>query len=252
LRVLKPYSFIILLSFCFFVPVLFAQELITDRPDQTESALTVPLHSLQVETGFHYETIKENGFRIEQYSIAGTLFRYGIEDNLEIRFGSGYFINKSSETTHNFDDLLAGIKINFLREESAPLDLGVMAHLIVPVFPLFRMRLLAPELIISGSRSLSDKISIGVNLGGSYNSQWTEINYLYTTVIGYSLTQKSGIFIEAYGYLSPKVNPSHYYDGGFTYSLSDFLQLDISGGKNISGIDSNWFISTGVSFRLND
>jgi hypothetical protein len=41
-----------------FISQLSAQELVTDRPDQTESAVTVPLNSLQIETGFVYESLK--------------------------------------------------------------------------------------------------------------------------------------------------------------------------------------------------
>jgi hypothetical protein len=154
---------------CFFISEIFAQELVSDRPDQTESAVTVRLHSLQIETGFAYESFKENGFNIENYSIAGTLFRYGLEDNVEFRFGAGYLVYKSEETTVNFDDLLAGLKINFLQEDTAPIDLGLLAHVIVPVFPLFSFKLIEPELIFAASRTLSDKFSISANFGGSYS-----------------------------------------------------------------------------------
>ncbi len=37
-----------------------AQSIVTDRPDQTESAVSVPKGSMQIETGFimAYETVK--------------------------------------------------------------------------------------------------------------------------------------------------------------------------------------------------
>lgn len=45
--------------FLFFAVALQAQQqvpdLVTDRPDQTESAATVPKHFLQIETGFILE-----------------------------------------------------------------------------------------------------------------------------------------------------------------------------------------------------
>ena len=242
----------ILFSFIIFIPRCYTQELVTDRPDQTESAVTVPLHSLQIETGFAYESFNENNIYVENYNIAGTLFRYGLENNVEFRFGAGYLIYKGEETTVDFDDLLVGLKINFLKEDSAPIDLGLMAHVVVPVFPIFNFQLIEPELIFAASRSLSDKFSISANFGGSWDSQWTEVAYLYTTVLGYSFTEKLGSFIEVYGNLSSSFSPVHNYDAGLTYLLSNNLQLDISGGRRFSEDDSFWFISTGVSLKINN
>ena len=40
-----------------------ADNLVTDRPDQTESALTVPKNHLQIETGAAYENNGDDNFR---------------------------------------------------------------------------------------------------------------------------------------------------------------------------------------------
>lgn len=78
-----------------FIPEIYSQKLVTDRPDQTESAVTVPLNSLQIETGFLYEGVKETESVFDNYSI-GALLRYGILDNIELRFGGDYLIGKVS------------------------------------------------------------------------------------------------------------------------------------------------------------
>jgi hypothetical protein len=224
-----------------FISQLSAQELVTDRPDQTESAVTVPLNSLQIETGFVYESLKEDNIDIKNYSIAGTLIRYGLEDNVEFRLGIGYLIHKGEETTVNFDDVLAGLKINFLQEEPGPMDLGLLAHIVVPVFPIFSFQLIEPELILAASKSISDRFSISANFGDSYDSQWTEIIYLYTSALGYSLSDKVGAFIEVYGNFPSTFSPEHLYDGGITYLLSDNIRVDLSGGRKFSENDSFWF-----------
>jgi len=235
----------------FLVSKISPQELITDRPDQTESAVTVPFHSLQIETGFAYESFEENNLSVENYSIAGTLFRYGLDENVESRFGIGYLIHKAEETTVDFDDLLIGLKINFFREDTAPIDLGLLAHVIVPIFPLFSLQLVEPELIFAASRSLSDRFSLSANFGGTYNRQWSEIIYIYTGALGISLNDELNAFAELYGNFSAPFSPIHNFDGGFTYLFSSDLQLDISGGKGITGTDSFLFISSGISLRIN-
>ena len=250
----------IILICLLFIPAIYTQELVTDRPDQTESAVTVPFKSLQIETGFAYESFKEKVFiydsfkeeniPVENYSIAGTLLRYGLEDNVEFRLGGGYLVQKGEDTIVDFDDLLVGLKINFFQEGSAPFDVGLLAHLIVPVYPIISFQEIEPELIFALSRSLSERFSISANFGGSLDSRIVEIIYLYTLALGISLNDELSSFIEIYGNVNESLTPIHNFDGGFTYLLSDNLQLDISGGKGISGIDSFWFISTGLSLRL--
>ena len=78
----------------------------------------------------------------------------------------------------------------------------------------------------------------------------TEVVYLYTTAIGISFNNEFSSFIKVYGDFNASLKPIHNFDGGFTYLLSNNLQVDISGGKGISGVDSFWFLSTGFSFRL--
>src|SRR5678815_5712327 len=52
----------------------------TDRPDQTESPVTISKNWMQIEHGFDAETDNEN-------SILGssTLFRYGLSERVELR-----------------------------------------------------------------------------------------------------------------------------------------------------------------------
>ena len=59
----------------------FSQEMITDRPDQTESASTVPKFRFQLETGGSLEVIN----KLKTMVLPGSLFRYGIGNNIELR-----------------------------------------------------------------------------------------------------------------------------------------------------------------------
>jgi hypothetical protein len=82
--------FTFLLIFLFIINVkIFSQEIITDRPDITESAVTVPRGDFQIENGFLFEnqSLEEKGIKsnIHNYTISSTLFRIGLLSKFELR-----------------------------------------------------------------------------------------------------------------------------------------------------------------------
>lgn len=264
--VLIPFSKFILKSIIFFTVFflfnsnIFSQEIITDRPDQTESAITVPINSLQIETGFLYEGLKETQFIplsgeveyiLDNYS-AGTLLRYGILENIELRLGGDYLISQTSGSSSNgFGDFLFGTKINFFNEDDEDfLDMGIMIHTSLPFGDkLFSSDEFEPEIIAALSKSLSEIFTFSINLGG--NSSNESMNLIYTTALGVAFSDEIGFFAEVFGNI-PADNPIHFIDGGFTYLFSENVQIDLSGGKGLSGIDSYWFIGTGISVRVDN
>ncbi|MBT8379873.1 MAG: transporter [Ignavibacteria bacterium] len=229
----------------------YSQSLITDRPDQTESAVTVPLNSLQIETGIAYESLKESSISIKNYSIAGTLIRYGLVDFLELRLGGAYLVTEAESTKDGPGNFFTGIKVNFISEETNSVNLALLAQAFLPLgSAAFKPEKVDPQLIIAISKSLTEKMSLSGNIGGLYSSAIEELIYRYTASLGISLANELSMFAEVYGNLTTKSAPIHNFDAGFTYLLSNDLQIDISGGKGISGIESFWFLSSGISIRL--
>jgi hypothetical protein len=84
-------------------------ELITDRPDQTESSAAVPHKSLQIETGFVMENNETEFIEQKSFAYNTTLLRYGLLENFELRLGLEYlgeevFI-KNTDTTNTYSGL---------------------------------------------------------------------------------------------------------------------------------------------------
>ena len=96
-------------------------DLITDRPDQTESAEVVPLYSLQIETGINHEweeTGTESYLNSTEYG--GTLLRFGIHQILEARLGTSLL-----KTRWKLQGLDAGGRLGM-----TPLNLGLKAKIL--------------------------------------------------------------------------------------------------------------------------
>src|SRR6187455_1915995 len=60
-------------------------DLVTDRPDQTESAVVLPGGAFQAEFGTAFGHDTSDGVTTEVLEIPGTLLRYGLSPRFELR-----------------------------------------------------------------------------------------------------------------------------------------------------------------------
>jgi len=241
----------------------FNNPIITDRPDITESALTVPLSSLQIETGFilhnNSETIDNLNANIKSYSILGTLLRYGLFSGIELRVGTEYLYQKinldglvgGNDKLEGINELFIGSKIQIFRDNPSLPDASVFFHFRLPLGSKhFRSEHVEPEILISTSHSIIDPFSLSYNLGGNWESGEEKVNYFYSTSISAALSGRTGAFLEIFGEASSGSTISFNLDGGLTYLLEENFQADISAGFDFDTPEDNWFISTGASLRL--
>jgi len=232
--------------------------IVTDRPDATEASSTVGKCVLQIETGGIYETFKENGVQSENFTYNTTLVRYGLLDNIELRVGWDFNegvtrVNgvKLNNVSSGLSPLLLGVKIDIAEENGAMPEIAVIGH----VFPLFtastdyRPETTGVDFRFSLSHTLSEKSSIGYNLGAQWGSDSPEAAAIYTVAYGYSITDKLGMYLELYGDLPEDSSANHFWDGGLTYLVNKDLQLDIYAGTSIT-TGQNLLLGLGASFRL--
>jgi len=248
----------------FFSLSVFAQEqndvpgLVTDRPDQTESATIVPKGHFQIETGFVLQGDESGKIKGQDLALFTTLLRYGVNKNFELRVGSA-FLNSTQEFdgTETSDvsglaPLFFGVKFKMLDENGL---VPKMAFLVTTEFPNTGAKEFSPEYNTSDLRfnieySLTDRLGLGANLGARWDGSNPQAKGVYSLVFGYGLTDKLSAFIESYGFLPQEQKPDHRLDAGITFKLKDNLQLDASGGVGLSEISPDYFINAGLSWRI--
>jgi Putative MetA-pathway of phenol degradation len=239
-------------------PVTGTIDIITDRPDATESATTVPLGSLQIETGAFYTSFEENNIKQEVLGYNTTLVRYGILNNLELRLGWNFeegrtTINgtKVDNVTSGFSPLLTGIKINVVEEKGWIPTIGFLGHLILPITAAsdYRPETTGVNFIFSFSHTLSEKSNVGYNLGIQWSDDSPEAQYFYTLVYVYSFLDNFGLYVEVYGDLPENSKANHFWDSGLTYLIMNNLQLDATVGTGITK-GQDLLLSAGVSYRI--
>lgn len=231
------------------------ENIVTDRPDQTESAQTVPKGYLQIETGALFERLSEGKINTEITTFNTTLLRMGLLSDLELRLGADWqqiksFSNDQNSLQTGMGPLLVGLKNNIISNHNG-FDFALMGTVFLPG-PASKS-LETPdsggEIRLLTSKNWTENWSIGLNAGVVWDGNNTGAAYFYTLSSGHSLSNQLGFFIELYGDWPENDTPNHLIDAGFTYLLNPTLQLDLSGGTAIEG-EQEFFISAGISYMF--
>jgi hypothetical protein len=257
-----------------------AQELddiVTDRPDQTESAVTVPKGFIQIEAGVNAE-YEDNEFNIGSTNLLtpyrkhqtvslsspGLLARYGLTKNIELRFGAEYLseiehIESSSIFFNNsfskwsWSPITVGAKAKLLNEKGLIPNTALLVHLAIPLGDYaFQTDYISPSFRFAFSHQLSERFAFSYNLGYEWelNKNSTVGTGIYTASLGISLVKNLSMFLETYGFFTKGETPDHRFDGGFTYLVTPNVQADVSAGIGLNSISPDYFFGGGVSFRL--
>jgi hypothetical protein len=233
-------------------------DLITDSPAATESPNTVPKKTIQVETGAFFQTYDANGTRTETIGYNTTLVRYGVFDIFELRLGWNFEEIRTTvggakldDVKSGFSPLLAGIKVEIVEEKGLIPQTGLLVHMALPFTASddFRPQTTGVDFRFSMGHTLSNKSSLGYNLGAQWGDDSSVANYLYTLVYGYSISEKIGFYVEIYGDASRANKPNHFWDAGFTYLISNVIQADATIGKSFTE-GQDILVSMGLSFRI--
>lgn len=239
---------IILVSLLLLMSKAFSQEIVTDRPDQTESSLTAGKNNLQIESGVLYQKIDNSNSFIGP----STLLRYGITNGIELRFVSQYESTKigldgGDIKYSGFTDLEFGAKIQLLKKEDVNTEIAFLSHVIIPT---------ANENLTSNhvgvvnklsiSHAITDKIGLGYNIGYNYVGEQSSLSYSFA--LGFQLSNSIGFYIEPYGEWGESNNYDSNFDVGFSYLVNDNFQLDASYGVGLN--NDMQYLSTGFSWRI--
>lgn len=225
-------------------------QLVTDRPDQTESSSTVGIGALQIESGILIG-FEENGtFSTRQILFPTTLFRYGLTKGIEIRVLNQFEdVKIGGKSTQGISDIELGAKIQILKDEDKNTEIAVLSHLLVPS----GTKELTGDKFgtinkISVSHLLKENLGLGYNLGYDYFGE-NNGDLTFSLALGIGLSKKVEIYIETFGKMEQLEEFVVNFDTGFTYLVRENLQFDFSFGTGINNrmnyisIGCSWLIS---------
>ncbi len=220
-----------------------SNDLVTDRPDQTESAVTVEPGRYQIETGVLHGRDKVQSETLGASEVLGTLLRIGMRDRLELRIGFDGFISVAGR--EGFGDASVGAKVLLAEETVSSPQMAVLVGSSVPIGDdEFTSDDYAPSARLALSKDFGSSVGLGLNVGAEFPDD-DEIVF-YTLAAGVGIDNKNGAFFEVFG----DSDSSHSFDAGWTYLMKPNLQLDVAGGVGLTAEAPDWFIGAGISVRL--
>jgi len=243
---------------------LFAQspdeptDLVTDRPDQTESSISVPHRSFQIETGFSISVGNYTDRWEGSVGYGETLLRFGLFDGMELRLAMDYstmmteyfFGGTIIDTQRGLSPIALGAKIDLTEQKGWIPELALIIHVNTPVFNSdFSIDYAVPDVILAASHTISQRFSLGYNLGIEWADEDASPTKKYSAVAGFGLSDRIGMYLETFGSFD-QGEFMNMIDGGFTFLILPNLQYDISGGLGVTASSPDFFIGTGLSYRL--
>jgi hypothetical protein len=224
------------------------RDLSADRPDLTESPITVDAGHFQLEMSFvDYSRDKERGQRTEAWTIADTNLKLGLTHNMDLQFVFAAYSEETlrrpgpDRTRHGFSDLTLRWKINLWGNDGGATAFGVMPFITIPTGTELSTDRVEGGLIVPFGWDVTESITVGLmaEIDAVYDDEdrGYDAEFVHTATCGFDIAGPLGGFVEYAGILSSDPDTSYQalFVTGLTYAVSGDLVLD-----------------TGVRIGLND
>ncbi len=229
-----------------------------DRPGAGTTTTLMEKNYFQIEAGItseNDEPVKD--LKYSTLTAPTLLFRYGMAKNMELRAGIDLLnrketISGTSTSESGSGPIIVGTKIKLFTEKGSMPETAFLLNISLPYKDnsLFQSTYIGTEFRFAMSNSLSKKVSISYNLGGSFGAGSPGATGIYTFAVGASLMKKLSAFAEIYGFMPQKSSPDHRFDAGISYLILKNVAIDASFGLGISSKSPDYFIAGGVALRL--
>lgn len=228
-------------------------EMVTDRPDFTESTDVVGKDIVQIENGF---TMERN---LGGNNIAGPelLVRVGLTKRVEFRIGGDGFLSQrmpGAARIIGYSDMEIAAKITIFGEGKHRPALSLIPLLSAPLgCASFTSGAWDPTLKVALGKDFPKGFSLGgnVNLSSLTTPDGRFFQTALSASLGHSLGRGFGAYGEVFGFTPWDRGSTAAWiaNTGVTRSLGRNAQVDIRFGKRLNSAGPNWFWGIGLAVR---
>ena len=231
-----------------------APPLTSDRPTQSFRAATVAAGQTQHELGYTHD--RTDGVTVD--TLGEWLFRWGVARDLEFRVlvGSVAWLDvPDAGRTHGWTDSGVGLKWTSQRGAGPRPTAALLLGTSLPTGgSAFGEDTLQPEAVVVMEWALSRRVNLGTNVAWAWASHDLERfdRWWGSLVLRVDLGKGFDLFGEGYGYRRevPGGSSTGYLDAGVAYRVADRVALDARVGLGRNGLDDDWLVGVGVTWRL--
>jgi len=232
-------------------------ELVTDRPDITESSNVVGRGVWQIESGVGFERDGEGDAGERSLAAPMALARIGLSQRLELRIGADGYVSSQAVAggvprSSGLSDLTLGVKY-VLAEDARGFGVSVIPFVSVPSgSAAFSSGGYDPTIKLTWARDLPHGFGLSGNFNYSSVTEGERFNQGEAMAsLGHDLGGGWAGFWELYGATALERDGSAAWlvDTGITHPLGGNAQFDVSVGRGLNRAAPNWFLGIGFSMR---
>lgn len=241
-------NYFIALSFLA-ISIASGRELSADRPDVTESPITVEPGLWQVESTLWGFT-RDGG--VSTWSLAESNIKAGLTTHTDLQLVLRPWI-KEEGGPEGFGDADLRLKWNLWGNDGGKTAGALMPFVTVPTHTGVSSGEWQGGLIFPVSVEISDRFGLGlqVEIDRVWNEdarahQW---DFLHSAAVGFAVSDTVGVFLEYVGVASERSYEASL-NGGLTWATSENVQWDFAIGAGLTGAAEDLALIQGVTFRF--
>lgn len=237
------------------------RDMVTDRPDTTESPITVPAGMFQVEMSFFdYSRDGDAGVREEDWIFGQINLKAGLAQDLDLQviFDSYQQVKTSgggaSQRLSGFGDVTVRLKKNLWGNDGGRSAGGLIPYVSVPTGTEVSADVWGGGLIVPVSYSITDRVSIGVmgqvDIAHDEETNGQDLEWIHSASLGIGLTEDLGMYLELVGIAGNDTNYQALFDTGLTLAVTDNLMFDVGVRIGLNRPAPDFGVFSGMSFRF--
>ena len=229
------------------------RELSPDRPDTTESPITLDAGHFAMEVSW-FDWSRDGGD--DAFTILSSNLKLGLFNDVDIQAVFNVYTWEDladGSNAEGFGDVQVRLKYNLWGNDSGETALALFPYVQIPTGAELSNGEWEGGLIIPFSVTLTDSLSLGLmaefdavydDTEGEY-----ELVFLHSAVLGISLTERWGTFVEYFGIAGDASYQPHA-SGGFTFTVNENLILDCGVRVGLSSDSEDLGVFTGFTKRF--
>lgn len=236
------------------------RELETDRPDATESPVTVDRGHFQLESSFFsFSRDDSGGIRTETWGVGESNIKYGLTDAMDLQLIFTPYVKEtvtaggSKTRVEDFSDLTIRLKHNVWGNDDGTTALGVMPVVKIPTQTAVSNGRWEGGVVVPFSWRAGERWGFGsqVQVDRVFDEEDGDMEWeiSHTAVVGVDVTDRFGIYLEYLG-VGGEDQYDAFFSGGMTFGLSEFVQLDAGTLIGLNEEAEDVTVFTGISWKF--